>query len=134
MSVFASPKFLRNVLRIDAASCLASGAIQLAGGASLAGLLALPQPLLAGTGAFLLAYGAVVGWLSTRDPVPRAMVGLLAAGNAAWGLGCIGLLAVGSVQPSALGLAWVIAQAATVLVLAELQWTALRRQVVPGWA
>jgi len=134
MSVLASPNFLRNVLRVDAASCLASGAVQLAGGGALAALLSLPQPLLAGTGAFLLAYGAFVAWLSTRDPVPRPLVGLLAVGNAAWGLGCIGLLTLGGLQPSALGTAWVIAQAATVLVLAELQWTGLRRQPQPGWA
>ena len=134
MSVFASPRFLRNVLRADAGSCLASGAVQLAGGAALAGLLGLPQPLLAATGVLLLAYGAFAGWLSTREAVPRGLLGLVAAGNAAWGLGCIGLLALAGLQPTALGTAWVLAQAATVIVLAELQWTALRRQPVVGWA
>ena len=133
MSVFASPRFLRNLLRADAASCLASGAVQLAGGAALAGWLALPQPLLAGTGVFLLAYGGFVGWLSTRDPVPRGLLGFVAACNAACGLGCVALLALAGLQPTALGTAWVVAQAATVIVLAELQWTALRRQPVVGW-
>ena len=134
MSLLSSPRFLRNLLRADAASCLASGAVQLAGGAGLATLLALPQPLLTATGVFLVAYGAFVGWLSTRDPVPGAVVGLLVAGNVGWGLGCIALVTLAGLQPSTFGVAWVLAQAATVLVLAELQWTSLRRQDVPGWA
>lgn len=134
MSIFASPRFLRNVLWADAASCLASGALQLAGGAGLAHLLNLPQPLLTGTGIFLLAYGTLAGWTAMRNPIPRALVGLFAAGNAAWAVACIALLATGTLQPSALGMAWVIAQAVTVAVLAELQWTGLRRQPVAGWA
>jgi hypothetical protein len=38
------------------------------------------------------------------------------------------------VEPTLLGEVWVLAQAATVLVLAELQWAGLRRRVTPGWA
>ena len=134
MSIFESPRFLRNVLWADAASCLGSGALQLAGGAALAQLLNLPQALLVATGAFLLVYAAAVAWTATRDPLPRALVGLFAVGNAAWALGCVALLATGILQPSAWGVAWVAAQAVTVAVLAELQWTALRRMPVPGWA
>ncbi len=37
-------------------------------------------------------------------------------------------------NPIPRSLAWVLAQAAVVVVLAELQWTALRRTQVPGWA
>ena len=134
MSIFESPRFLRNVLWADAASCLGSGALQLAGGAALAQLLNLPQVLLVATGAFLLVYAAAVAWTATRDPLPRALVGLFAAGNAAWALGCVALLATGVLQPSAWGVAWIVAQAVTVAVLAELQWTGLRRMPVPGWA
>ncbi len=134
MSVFESPRFLRNVLWADAASCVGSGALQLAGGAALAQLLNLPLPLLTATGVFMLAYAAAVAWTATRDPLPRRLVGLFAVGNAGWALGCIALLAVGGLQPTAWGTAWVVAQAVVVAVLAELQWTGLRRQTLPGWA
>lgn len=134
MSNFASPRFLRNVLWADAATCLATGLLQLAGGTALAQVLGLPQPLLTGTGLFLLAYAAAAAWTATRDPVPRILVGLFAIGNAAWAVGCIAVLATGMLQPSGLGMAWVLFQAATVAVLAELQFTGLRQAPVPGWA
>ena len=41
--------------------------------------------------------------------------------------GCIALLAVGGAAITPLGWAWVLAQALTVVVLAELQWMGLRR-------
>ncbi|HSV45870.1 MAG TPA: hypothetical protein VLJ58_08785 [Ramlibacter sp.] len=134
MSVFASPRFLRNVLLADAVSCVATGALQLAFTAPLAQWLNLPTALLAGTGWFLLAYAAAVALLATRQPIARPLVGLVVAGNAGWALGCIALLASGWVQPTGLGMAWVLAQAATVAVLAELQFTGLRRSPVAGWA
>ncbi len=134
MSIFASPRFLRNVLLADAASCIATGALQLAFAAPLAQLLNLPAALLVGTGWFLLAYAATVAFVATRQPVPRPVVGVIVAGNIGWAAGCVALLASGWVQPTALGMAWVLAQAATVAVLAELQFTGLRRANPPGWA
>ncbi|MBI2770126.1 MAG: hypothetical protein HYX47_10915 [Burkholderiales bacterium] len=134
MSIFASPKFLRNVLFADAASCLATGAAQLLLTGWLAQQLNLPVMLLTGTGVFLLAYAAAVAFIATRDRLPRAIVWLLVIGNLGWAAGCVALLASGFVAPTALGTAWVLAQAATVAVLAELQWTGLRRAPVAGWA
>ena len=134
MSIFASPKFLRHVMLADAASCLATGALQVAFTEPLSQLLTLPAPLLAATGWFLLAYAAVAAWVGTRQPVPRAPVLVFAAGNLGWAAGCIALLAGSWVQPNALGVAWVLAQVAVVVVLAELQWTGLRRYPVTGWA
>lgn len=134
MSIFASPRFLRNVLFADAASCLATGVLQLAFTEALARLLNLPAPLLTGTGVFLLVYAAAVALVATREPLPRPVVWLLVAGNLGWALGCIALLAGGALAPTGLGMAWVLAQAATVAVLAELQWTGLRRAPVAGWA
>ena len=127
MSIFASPRFLRNVLLADAASCLATGALQLAFTGPLASLLRLPPQLLVGTGMFLVAYAAFVAFVGTRQPIPRGWVWLFIAGNLGWAVGCVALLASGILAPSTLGTAWVIAQAATVAVLAELQWTGLRR-------
>jgi hypothetical protein len=134
MSIFASPRFLRNVLLADAASCVATGALQLVFTAQLAQLLNLPAALLAGTGAFLLAYAATVAFVATRNPLPRPWVWLFVVGNLGWALACVGLLASGWMRPSGMGIAWVLAQAACVAVLAELQWAGLRRAPVPGWA
>jgi hypothetical protein len=134
MSIFASPRFLRHVMLADAASCLATGALQVAFTQPLSQLLALPAPLLAATGWFMLAYAGAAAWVGTRLPVPRALVAVFAAGNLAWAVGCVALLAGGGLQPTGLGYAWVLAQAAVVAVLAELQWTGMRRYPVSGWA
>ncbi|HEY0885459.1 MAG TPA: hypothetical protein VGE20_09270 [Ramlibacter sp.] len=128
MSILAAPRFLRHVLVADAISCLATGAAQVTAAQPLATLLGLPRALLAGTGWLLLAYAAVVALVAMRDSPPPRPVRAFAAGNLAWALGCVALLASGLVAPTALGVAWVLAQAAVVVLLAHLQWTALRHR------
>ena len=127
MSVFASPRFLPNVMWADAASCAATGALQLAFTGALARLTGLPAPLLLGTGVFLLAYAAAAAFMATRRTPPRTLIGLVVVGNFGWAVGCIALLMSGMFAISALGMVWVLAQALCVVVLAELQWTGLRR-------
>jgi hypothetical protein len=134
MSVFASPRFLRNVLIADAASCLATGALQLLAPIALSQWLNLPVMLLVATGVFLIAYATVVGVVAMRDPLPRAMVWLFVFGNLGWAAGCLLLLASGVVSPTSLGTTWILAQVGAVVVLAELQWTGLRRTRISGWA
>ena len=134
MSVFASPRFLRNVLIADAVSCAATGALQVAFTSPLSELFRLPAPLLLGTGLFLLAYAALVAFVGTRSPIPRGLVGLFVAGNFGWALACGALLATSWVSPGVVGQAWVIAQAVTVVVLAELQLAGLKRRTPAGWA
>ncbi|MDB5966897.1 MAG: hypothetical protein JWQ72_3397 [Polaromonas sp.] len=124
-TLFASPHFLRNVLRLDAVSCAACGLLQLALPDQTARWFALPQPLLAYTGEFLLAYALLVAVVSTRRPVPAALVWALLAGNLGWAAGCGLLLATGQVSPTPLGSAYVALQAVTVLLLAALQYLGL---------
>ncbi|MBB1601190.1 hypothetical protein [Variovorax sp. UMC13] len=126
MSIFASPRFLPRVMAADALSCAATGALQLGLGDTLARLTGLPSPLLSGTGVFLLAYAALAAWMARRPVPPRRLIGLVIVGNLAWAAGCVALLLGGGFTPTALGVAWVLAQAAVVLVLAELQWLGLR--------
>ncbi|MCW5649602.1 MAG: hypothetical protein KIS62_07655 [Ramlibacter sp.] len=134
MSLLSSPRFLQRVLWVDAASCVAVGVPQVGLSAELAAWLHLPAALLMGTGVFLLAYAAAVLWIAARDPLPRRLVGVIVAGNLAWAVGCVALLAAGGLSPTWLGVAWVMAQALTVLVLAEVQWFALRKVVIqPAW-
>lgn len=134
MSLFASPLFLRRVLWADAASCVATGAVQVGLNEPLAHLLHLPAALLMVTGVFLLAYAAAVLVVAGRAEPARAVVGTIVLGNFGWAAGCVALLAVGGLAPTAAGVAWVLAQAVTVVLLAELQWTCLRRAPAPGWA
>jgi hypothetical protein len=134
MSMFESPRFLRNVLFADAASCLATGGAQTMFAHSLAQLLNLPAGLLQATGLFLLAYATVVTFIATRDPIPRGFVWIFVAGNFAWAAACAALLVAHPLAPTLLGEAWIALQAVTVVVLAELQWTGLRRTRPIGWA
>ncbi|QNK65545.1 hypothetical protein [Variovorax sp. PAMC26660] len=127
MSVFASPRFLPTVMWTDAASCAATGALQVAFTDALAGWTGLPAPLLMGTGVFLLVYAAAAAFMASRSTPPRTLIGLVIVGNFGWALACIALLASGMFTITALGVAWVLAQVLCVVVLAELQWTGLRR-------
>ncbi|MET0311994.1 MAG: hypothetical protein ABW051_08090, partial [Burkholderiaceae bacterium] len=134
MAMTSSSNFMRNVLIADSISCLGSGALQVAFTGAMASLLGLPAQLLMASGVFLLAYGAFVGWLSTRRPAPRPIIWLLVVGNLGWAAGCLLLLVSGYVAPTALGVAWVVIQELTVSVLAQLQWLGLRATSSQAWA
>jgi hypothetical protein len=95
--------------------------------AALAPFLNLPETLLRETGLFLIAYTALVGWLWSRPQVPKLLVMIVIAGNAAWTLASIALLLSGAVAPNLLGDIVVVAQAIATGVLAELQYIGLRK-------
>jgi hypothetical protein len=69
----------------------------------------------------------LVGWLGTRQSIPKTLVVIVIAGNAAWTLASIALLLSGTVTPNLLGEAFVAAQAIATGVLAELQYVGLRK-------
>ena len=125
-SLFASPRFLSRVMWADAASCAATGALQVGFTDALARLTGLPGGLLVGTGLFLLAYAAAAAAMARRATPPRTLIALVAVGNFGWAAACAALLASGVFAVTALGMAWVIAQAVTVVLLAEAQWMGLR--------
>jgi hypothetical protein len=118
--------FLRRAILADAIFSGAS-ALLLTFGAALAPLLNLPEALLRETGLFLIAYAALVGWLGTRQSMPKALVAIVIAGNAAWTIASIALLFSGAVTPNLLGEAAVAIQAIAVGAFAELQYIGLRR-------
>ncbi len=132
-SVFVSPRFLPRVMWADAFSCSATGALQVAFTNGLARLTGLPAPLLMGTGAFLLGYAAAAALMASRSTPPRTLIGLVVAGNFAWALACMALLIGGLFPLTEIGTVWVLAQALCVVVLAELQWTGLRRTRGSSW-
>jgi hypothetical protein len=94
---------------------------------ALASLLDLPEALLRETGLFLIAYAALVGWLGTRASVPKALVMIVIAGNAAWTIASFALLFSGAVTPNLLGEIVVAAQAIATGAFAELQYIGLRK-------
>jgi uncharacterized protein YjeT (DUF2065 family) len=119
---------LRRAILADA---VFSGALLLSLGAgALAPLLNLPEALLRETGLFLVAYAALVGWLGTRQSMPKPLVWIVIVGNAAWTAASIALLFSGAVTPNLLGAAFVAMQAIAVGAIAELQYVGLRRSGV----
>lgn len=127
MSLFSSPRFLRNVLLLDAATGLGSGALQLGATAWLATWTGLPSRLLLESGVFLLLYGVGLLWLARRDPIPLAGVRLLVIGNIAWAVACIALMLGPWPEPTPWGLAYLALHAVSVLVMAQMQWLGLRQ-------
>ena len=122
---------LRRALLADAIFSGTAAVVLTLGAGALAPLLTLPDTLLRETGLFLILYAALVGWLGTRQAIPRALVGLVIVGNAAWTLASIALLFSGLVTPNLLGEVFVAAQAIATGVFAELQYVGLRRSSGP---
>lgn len=121
------PGFLRQVLLLDAATCTAMGLLLLSTAGLLSAWLALPAPLLRYAGLVLLPIAAFMAWVATRSPIPRAGTRIVIAGNWAWVVASLVLLASGSVAPNVLGIAFVLLQAAVVALLAGLETAGLRR-------
>jgi uncharacterized protein YjeT (DUF2065 family) len=118
---------LRRAFLLDT---IASGMMALLltlGAGELAPLLDLPEQLLRETGLFLVAYTALVGWLATRQSMPKLLLVIVIAGNAVWTVASIALLFSNAVTPNGLGQIFVVAQAMVPGALAELQYIGLRR-------
>ena len=119
--------FLRRAILADAIFSGASAVLLISGAGTLAPWLNLPEALLRETGLFLIAYAALVGWLGTRQSMPKPLMVIVISGNAAWTLASIALLFSGAVTPNLLGEAFVAIQAIAVGALAELQYIGLRK-------
>ena len=119
--------FLRRVLLADALSSSVMGLLLALLAGPLARWFGLPAGLLREVGIVLLVFAAFVAALGLRRASPRLLVWLVIAGNALWALDSVLLLVSGWVAPTALGGAFVVAQALVVAALAELEYTGLRR-------
>ncbi|MFL6792695.1 MAG: hypothetical protein ACJ8EE_16165 [Bradyrhizobium sp.] len=119
--------FLRRALLADAIFSGVSALGLTFGADAFASLFSLPEVLLRETGLFLIAYTALVGWLGTRRSMPKALVVLVVAGNAAWTVASIALLFSGAVSPNLFGEIAVVAQAIATGVFAELQYVGMRK-------
>ncbi len=123
-SIHPAP-ILRFTLMADAVLCGAVTALQLLAPQFLADLLALPDSLLLGSGAFLAFYTVLLALLVRSKTIWAAIVVLIVAGNLGWAVGCVALLVAGWVTPNGLGVGFVLLQALAVLVFAGLEFAGL---------
>jgi hypothetical protein len=119
--------FLRYALLADAVASGATGLLLIAGADLLTGLLGLPVALMRESGLALVPYVALVAFVGTREDIARPAVKVIIALNVVWAAASLLLLVTDFVAPTALGIAFVIAQAGVVAVFAELQFIGLRR-------
>ena len=89
--------------------------------------LGLPAGLLRYAGLILLPFAAIVAWLGMQSAPARGGVRAIIVTNFAWVAASVLLLVVGGLNPTALGIAFVLFQAAVVFVLGELQLVGLRK-------
>jgi hypothetical protein len=116
---------LRRVLMVDAATCLAMGALLVLFASPLATLLGLPSLLLAYAGASLFPIAGFMAWVAIRRELSRWGAWVVILGNAGWVAGSVLVLFLAS--PTTIGFAFVIAQAVVVVLLAELEYVGVRR-------
>ncbi len=129
MSAIAMNSLLRNALRIDAVASVLVGLPMAAAAHPLAAALGLPVPLLFWAGVICLPYAAILWWMSGQAELPSQAVITVVSGNALWVAGCLALAFAGWTLPTALGVAFLVAQAVFVALFAELQWFGWRRSL-----
>jgi hypothetical protein len=129
MSLVDHPRFLRTVLFVDAATCVATGALMYFGATVLSDVTRLPEALLANAGLSLLPIAAFIGVFAASHRLITTAVWII-IGNVGWVLGSLLLLVDGGLAPNALGAAFVVVQAIAVALLAELEMIGLKRMPV----
>jgi hypothetical protein len=123
MTLIHPSRSLKTALAVDAASGAATAALQLAWPRLLADALGLPMVLLLETGLFLAGLAVVLALLARSTRVAAPLVWAIVIGNMAWSAACVLLWATGVVAPTALGVAFLLGQAAVVMALAV--WEAI---------
>ena len=118
-------KFLRTILKLDAASCLGMAALVLPVAGALAGPFGIDANLLRASAAALIPVGLFMLWLGTRRQAAAGFVWLVILGNLGW---TAASLSAGASLPgiTTLGQAAVAGQSLAVLVLAIAEWAGLR--------
>ena len=118
---------LRTALILDAVASGATGLLAILASGFLGWLLELPPNLLLGAGLVLVPYVLFVIYTAARRDIPRGAVWTIIVANVAWAAASVLVLLSGWVAPNALGVAFVLAQAAVVALFGQLQAMALRQ-------
>lgn len=122
-----SDSLLRLVMKLDAAACGVLGVVALAGASALSGLLGAPVALLTPVGVFLVAWAVLLWVISSRPRVSKTAAWVVILFNLAWTVDSAVLVAAGWFPLTAVGTAFVLAQAVAVVLIAAAQFYALRR-------
>lgn len=125
--MFRSNNFLRSVLRLDSATCVATGLLLTFGSGLIAELTLIPASLSFFAGLSLFPIAMFIGFVSTRRSLEPTLIWLVVAGNVLWAAASVLLLVEGAIAPNAIGYAFILIQAAAVAFLAELEFFGLRR-------
>lgn len=118
---------LRLALKLDAVASGALGALLLVTATVLDDLLGIPLALLVPVGLFLLAYAAFVWIVGTRRRINRTAAWTVVALNLVWVADSVVVVLAGPFPLTGLGVTFILAQAAAVLLFADLQFLGLRR-------
>ncbi len=122
--------FLRNALLLDAAASGATAILMMGGASILSPWLGLPVDLLFWAGVVLVPFVAFLVVMARRETLARMTLIDIIGMNVLWVVASFGLLVSGLVSPTALGIAFVSAQAVAVALFAELQFIGMRRASV----
>jgi len=120
------PAWLRTVLWVDGITGLVSGLMGLAASDFQATLLGLPAALVQGSGVLVLGFVVLIALLLAQSQPPRWGLRALVVGNALWVVASVVVVELQWPTLNALGVAYVLLQAAFVGVLAGLQFKAMK--------
>lgn len=124
---------LRSALWFDALSVAGLGLLLLLMAGTLEPWLGLDAGFLRAVAILvLLPFAVLLAWTASRERTPRAIVGWIVGLNALYVAASFAILLFGWVQPTALGTAFVVAQALIGGAVALVEWVALRREAPAG--
>ena len=129
MAFIQSSRFLRNALALDAAACAATGLLLSVGAGALSGLLGFPVEFLRGAGLVLLPCAALLAVFAGRVRLPRLAVYAVIGVNILWIADSVLILVAGWFAPTTLGIVFVLAQAAAVAIVTELEVIGLKKSI-----
>ncbi len=112
---------LRGLLKLDAATCALMGVLLLAAGGWLASWTGLDAVVLTVAGGLLLPVAAFMAWTAGRSMMPAWALAVIVLGNLGWVAASLLLPVAGLLHPNGLGWAFLLGQAAVVLVLVGLE-------------
>ncbi|MGB6085090.1 hypothetical protein [Parvibaculum sp.] len=127
LAAIASSVSVRHAVLADGVISGAMGALLIVAASPLSGLLGISAGFLFWVGVALMPWMLALLLIGRKDQLGARAVETVIALNALWVVTSIGLILFGPFEMTALGIAFVVAQALAVAVFAELQFFGLKR-------
>ena len=115
------------LLVLDAVLSAVTGMAMLVAADLVEPLLNVPAAVMRSAGVLLLPFAGMVYFFSRPAQLTRSRVFVVIALNLAWVAASVLVLVIGWIQPTTVGVVFVLFQAVVVVALAELQFAGLRR-------